>query len=159
MREFKIVNADVLIRSPIDIDGFIDCIEGNKKYVPALICIAKADLATEKQIKKVKKEFNADIIISAEKNFNIKQLRDLIFKKLDFIRVYMKEPRKEADMKEPMIISRRSTIRNVCDKTHKDFAKQFRFARVWGKSAKHPGQRLMLKHVLRDKDILELHLD
>ena len=71
----------------------------------------------------------------------------------------MKEPRKEADMKEPMIIFKGASIRDICDKTHKDFAKKFRFARVWGKSAKHPGQRLMLKHILKDKDIVELHLD
>ncbi|MBT5924155.1 TGS domain-containing protein [Candidatus Woesearchaeota archaeon] len=70
----------------------------------------------------------------------------------------MKEPRKEADMKEPMIIFRDATIKDICDKTHKDFAKKFKFARVWGKSAKFPGQRLMLKHVMKDKDILEIHL-
>ena len=159
LREFKIVNADVLIRSPIDLDDFIDCIEGNKKYVAALTCITKADLANAKQISKVKKELNADLIISAEQDLNIKTLRELIFKKLDFIRIYMKEPRKEADMKEPMIIFKGASIKDICDKTHKDFSKKFRFARVWGKSAKHPGQRLMLKHVLKDKDILELHLD
>ena len=34
MREFKLVNADVLIRSHIDVDDFIDVIEGNKKYLP-----------------------------------------------------------------------------------------------------------------------------
>jgi len=159
LREFKIVNADVLIRSPIDLDEFIDCIEGNKKYVHALTCITKADLANARQISKVKKELNADIVISAEQDLNIKALREIIFKKLDFMRIYMKEPRKEADMKEPMIIFKGASIKNICDKTHKDFSKRFRFARVWGKSAKHPGQRLMLKHVLKDKDVLELHLD
>ncbi len=70
----------------------------------------------------------------------------------------MKEPKKEADMEEPLIIMKGSTIRDVCTKTHKDFEDKFKFARVWGKSAKHPGQRLMLKHVLKDKDVLELHL-
>ena len=83
----------------------------------------------------------------------------MIFQKLDFIRIYMKEPRKEADMKEPMIIYRGATIRDVCSKTHKDFVKKFRFARVWGKSAKHPAQKVSLRHKLQDEDILELHLD
>ncbi len=159
MREFKMVNADVLIRSPIDIDALIDCIEGNKKYVPAVICITKSDTASASQIRKVRKSINADIAISAHEGKGISELRELIFKKLNFIRVYMKEPKKEADMKEPMIIFKNATIRNVCDKTHKDFAKRFKFARVWGKSAKHPGQKIMLKHRLKDKDILELHLD
>ncbi|MFH1276648.1 MAG: GTP-binding protein [Candidatus Woesearchaeota archaeon] len=158
LREFKIVSADVLIRSVIDIDDFIDCIEGNKKYLPAITCITKADLASVAQISKVKTELNADIVISAEQNMNIEGLKELIFQKLDFIRIYMKEPKKEADMNEPLIMLRNSPIRGVCDKLHKDFSKKFKFARVWGKSAKHPGQRLMLNHILQDQDILEMHM-
>ena len=158
LREFKVVNAEVLIRSSIDIDDLIDCIEGNKKYVPSLNCIAKADLANASQVTKIKKELNADIIVSAEENLNINLLKELIFQKLDFIRIYLKEPRKEADMKEPMIIFRGATIKDVCLKTHKDFVKKFKFSRVWGKSAKHPAQKVMLKHVLQDEDVLEIRL-
>ena len=132
--------------------------EGNKKYVPAITCVTKADLATASKVSKVKKELNADLVISAEEGLNIAQLREMIFQKLDFIRIYMKEPRKEADMKEPMIIFHGATIRDVCLKTHKDFVKKFKFARVWGRSAKHPAQKVMLKHTLQDEDILELHL-
>ena len=158
LREFRVVNADVLIRSKIGVDDFIDCIEGNKKYVPALVCVSKADLVSPAQLKKVMKQVNGDIAVSASEGKNIGKLRDVIFKKLNFIRIYMKEPKKEADMEEPLIIMKGSTIRDVCTKTHKDFVDKFKFARVWGKSAKHPGQRLMLKHVLKDKDVLELHL-
>jgi uncharacterized protein len=158
MREFKLANAEVLIRSPIDVDDFIDCIEGNKKYLPAITCISKADLATAAKVSKVKKEIDADVVVSAEQKMNIEQLRELIFDKLDFIRLYLKEPREEADLKEPLIVMRNSTIGNVCTKLHKDFVSNFKYARVWGKSAKFPGQRLMLKHVLQDEDILEIHL-
>ena len=49
-------------------------------------------------------------------------------------------------------------IRDICNKLHKDFAKRFKFARVWGPSAKFGGQKLMLKHVMKDEDILELHI-
>jgi uncharacterized protein len=86
-------------------------------------------------------------------------LKELIFTKLDFMRVYLKEPRKEADLKEPLIIRRGSSIRDVCNKLHRDFPKRLRFARIWGKSARHPAQKLSLKHILQDKDILEIHLD
>ncbi len=158
LREFKVVNAEILIRSPIDVDDLIDCVEGNKKYVPAIICVTKADLANASEVIKVKKELNADLVVSAEDGLNIVQLRELIFQKLDFIRIYMKEPQKEADMKEAMIIIKNSTIRDVCNKLHKDFIKKFKFARVWGTSAKHPAQKVMLKHVLQDEDILEMHL-
>ncbi|MEW5896551.1 MAG: GTP-binding protein [Nanoarchaeota archaeon] len=158
LREYKIINADVLIRSVIDIDDFIDCIEGNKKYLPAITCITKIDLADANTISTVKKEINADIAVSAEQNINIEPLKELIFQKLDFIRIYMKEPHKEADLKEPLIIKRNSTIKDVCDKLHKDFVRKFKFARIWGSSAKFPGQRFMLNHVLMDKDVLEIHL-
>ena len=158
LRQFRVNNADVLIRSPIDVDDFIDCIEGHKKYLPAIHCVTKCDLATPSELKKVMKHAKAHIAISAHEDINIKELREKIFKGLRFIRIYMKEPRKEADMVEPMIIQEGSTIESVCRKTHKDFVKRFRFARVWGKSAKFPGQRLMLKHKLQDEDILELHI-
>lgn len=159
LREFRIMNADVLIRSPIDVDDFIDCVEGNKKYLPAITCISKADLATVSQVEDVKKALNANLAVSAEMNVNIDTLKELIFEKLDFMRIYLKEPRKEADMNEPMIIKKSSTIKDVCEKTHKDFIKKFRFARVWGKSAKHQGQVFHKpNHTLVDEDVLEIHL-
>lgn len=158
LREFKINSAEVLIRSVIDVDDFIDCIEGNKKYIPAVACLSKIDLVTANQVIRIKKELNADVAISAEQDLNINTLKEIIFEKLNFIRVYMKEPRKEADMKEPMIIRRGSTIEDACNKLHRDIITKFKFARVWGKSTKFPGQRLMLNHSLEDGDILELHL-
>ena len=158
LREFRINNADVLIRSKIDLDDFIDCIEQNRKYLPAFTCVSKADLVSEKELKAVMKEVKGDVFVSAEKNINIDKLKELIFDKLDFIRIYMKEPKKEADLKEPLIVFRGATIKDVCDKTHKSFASRFKFARVWGSSAKFDAQKKMLKHVLEDKDILEVHL-
>ena len=70
----------------------------------------------------------------------------------------MKQPSKETDKEEPLIIKKDSTIKDVCRKIHKDFLKKFRFARVWGKSSKYPGQKFNLKHTLEDEDVLELHL-
>jgi uncharacterized protein len=158
LRQFRINNANVLIRSKIDVDDFIDCIEGHKKYLPAIHCVTKSDIASSIQLKSVMKKVNAHIAISAHTGKNIAKLQELIFSSLKFIRIYMKEPRKEADMDEPMIIQKDSTIAAVCRKTHKDFVKKFKFARVWGPSAKHPAQKVSLKHKLKDKDILELHL-
>lgn len=159
LQEFRINNAEVLIRSKINVDDFIDCIEGNKKYMPSIIALSKGDLVGREDLEKIKKKTKADLVISAHNDVNIEALKDLIFERLNFMRIYMKEPRKPADMDEPLIISRGSTIKNVCEKLHRDFPKRFRFSRVWGKSAKFPGQRLMLHHHLEDEDILEIHLD
>ncbi|HYD03577.1 MAG TPA: GTP-binding protein [Alphaproteobacteria bacterium] len=157
-KEFKMMNADIIIRDDIDVDEFIDVIEGNKKYIPAITVINKIDLVTEKQVAKVVKDLHADIAISAKNKVYIEQLKELIFEKLDLIRIYMKEPGKEADLKVPLIISRNSTVKDVCNKLHRDFAGKFKFCRVWGKSSKFPGQKLMLDHKMMDRDILEIHL-
>ena len=127
LREFKLMNVDVLIRSPVDVDSFIDVIESNKKYVPAITCLTKIDITDAAKVDKIKKELNADITISAEQDINIELLKELIFEKMDFMRVCMKEPKKEADTKNPLIIKRNSTIGDVCNKLHKDFVKKFKF--------------------------------
>lgn len=87
LREFKVNNAEVLIRSSIDVDDFIDVIEGNKKYLPALTCVTKADMASAAQISLVKKSINADIFVSAEQDLNLEPLKELIYEKLNFMRV------------------------------------------------------------------------
>ncbi len=156
--EMKINNADVVIRDDIDVDELIDTISGNRKYIPGVIVLNKIDTVPEETVEKAVKKLNADIAISAKNKTYIERLKDLIFEKLDLIRIYMKEPGKDADMEIPLIINRDATIENVCSKLHKDFVAKFRFARVWGRSSKFPGQKLMLNHRLKDKDILEIHL-
>ncbi len=158
MREFKINNADVVIRTDVNIDEFIDALEGNKKYIPAIVVINKIDLATEEQVERVVHELKADLAISAKDKIYIEQLKELIFEKLNLIRIYLKEPGKEPDMDIPIIISKYSTVRDVCNKLHKDFISKFKFCRIWGKSSKFPGQKLMLEHKMIDKDVIEIHL-
>lgn len=159
LKEFKIVNADITIRTDIDVDELIDSIEKNKRYVPGLTVLNKVDLCSEDQLKKAKKEVNPDICISAETGYNIEKLKDLIFSRLNLIRIYCKEAGEKADLEEPLIMFRDASLRDMCLKLHKDFADKFRFARVWGKSVKFDGQRLRnQKHTLKDGDIVELHI-
>jgi ribosome-interacting GTPase 1 len=75
------------------------------------------------------------------------------------MRVFLKEPGKEADLKEPMILKEGDTLKRLCDRLHKDFVRRFKFARIWGKSARFEGQKVVsLQHVLQDQDVVELHI-
>ena len=47
---------------------------------------------------------------------------------------------------------------NIDYDSEEDFVKKFSFAKVWGKSAKHPGMKCGLKHVLQSNDVVELHM-
>lgn len=158
LKEFRINNAEVVLRDDITADQFIDCVEGNKKYMEAITVINKADLVTPERLAKLKGKYDADLSISAENGDGIAELKEFIFEKLDLIRIYLKEPGENADLEEPLIMFRDSRIRDVCDKLHRDFVKKFRYARIWGSSAKFPGQKVHDKHVLKDDDILEIHL-
>jgi hypothetical protein len=158
LKEFRYNSADVVIRQDISVDQLIDCIEDNKKYMPAIVVFNKMDLVTPERIRELQADYGADIFISAQQKLGMDGLRELIYDRLDLMSVYMKEPGKEADMQVPMIMFRSSTIRDVCSKLHKDFVAKFTFARIWGKSAKFPGQKQMLGHKLKDGDVLELHM-
>ncbi|MBW2992212.1 GTP-binding protein [Candidatus Woesearchaeota archaeon] len=159
LNQLKIVNADVLIRDTINADQFIDVVEGNKVYIPGITVVNKIDLLNKEQTKKLKDYLKPDICISAEKKENIEELKELIFRKLNFIRLYLKEIEKKPDMDEPLIMKQGNTLKDLCLKLHKDFIEKFKFARIWGKSVKFDGQKILkLDHKLADGDIIELHL-
>ncbi len=159
LKEFRINNADVLIREEITDDQLIDILEDNKAYMPGIIILSKADTMSREKAEEVKKEIGADVIVSAEKNIGLDELKKIIFDRLELIRIYLKQPGKEADLEVPLIMHKNARIRDVCDKLHKDFVSKFKFARLWGRSSKFPGQKLLsLEHVFSDEDILEIHL-
>ncbi|MFC1697722.1 OBG GTPase family GTP-binding protein [Nanoarchaeota archaeon] len=158
-REFGLVNADIVIREKIDIDQLIDVIEKNKHYIPAITILTKIDMVSKEKLSQIKRNVKPDLMVSAEKDIGIKQLKELIHKRLGFISVYCKEVGKKADMKVPLIIQKGDDLRAMCNKLHREFADKFKFARIWGKSVKFDGQKILkLYHKLKDGDIVEIHL-
>ena len=154
--EYRIHNANVLIRENITIDQLIDAVLENRKYLPGIVVINKIDLADEYALRACKEKFPDAILVSADKKVHIEELKDLLFEKLGFIRIFMKPQGKAADLEEALIIRYGATIGDVCDKLHRDFRKRFRYAQIWGSSAKHEGQRAGLDHIMDDNDILTL---
>ncbi|MAG15922.1 GTP-binding protein [Candidatus Woesearchaeota archaeon] len=157
LREFSFGNASIVIRENITADQLIDAIQGNKTYVSSLVIINKADIAGEKQLSLIKKIYPNALIMSAQKD-SPEKVKKVIFDNLKLIRIYLKEAGKKADMKEPLIVKKNSTIEDICRRVHKDFLKKFKSAKIWGKSAKFPGQILHGSHVLMDKDVVQINL-
>ncbi len=150
-------SARVLIREDIDSEQLIDFISGNKTYAESLTIINKIDLVDEKFLKKLKTKINSDFIpVSADSEINIEELREKIYDKLKFIRIYMRPKGGETDFKEPLITIEGSTVLDICNKLHRSMKKQFRYSMVWGKSVKFGGQRVGLNHVLLDEDVLTI---
>jgi uncharacterized protein len=156
LNEYGIHSADVLIREDVTVDRFIDSMDPSCIYVPMLVVLNKIDLADKEYLEKTRLEMPEAIFIAADKGINTDGLKDEIFERLELIRLYLKPQGKKADLEEPMIIRKGSTIEDVAAKLHRDFIKNFRHAKVWGSSVKFPGQKVGLDHVLQDKDILRL---
>jgi len=163
LNELKILNAGVYFAEPmITVDDLIDHVMGNRVYTKELVVINKSDLRkTPISREWITKQIGHPhwVMISAKNNANIDTLKRQIFKELDLMRIYLKPPRQDAQMEEPIILQKGATIRNLCENIHKHFVKDYRYALVWGKSAKHPGQKFnKLDHVLKDGDIVSIYL-
>lgn len=118
----------------------------------------KTDLDSDKIFEKLCRYYRFKLIkICAYEDKDIEKLKKEIWKSLGLIRIYTKEPGKKPT-EIPFCLKKGSNVESMAKKIHKDFIKKFRFARVWGKSAKFPEQMVGLEHVLKDKDIIEFHM-
>ena len=97
------------------------------------------------------------INISADEKTNLEELKRQLFSHLGIIRVHTKSPGARVDLSDPVILETDATIKDAAEAVHKDFAYKLRYAVVWG-SGKFDGQRVGPEHVLRDNDIIELHI-
>jgi small GTP-binding protein len=157
IRAYGIVNASVTIREDIDTDSLVDFLAGNRVYIPSVVAINKFDLKYGGVEGKIRQDIHRDYLpVSVTTRQGLEELKDLIYNRLGFIRVYLKPKGERADMEEPLVILDGSTVRTVCEHLHRDFVDQFRYALVWGKSAKFPGQSVGLDHALVDGDVLSV---
>jgi len=157
LSEYRIHNCDVVIREDLDEERFIDALAKNRVYLTAFVVLNKIDLVNKEYLKEVQALIDMDYIaISAEKNINVEELKDKIYEKLNFIRIYMKPQGKKADLEEPMIVMKGTKIEDIAMRIHRDFRDKFRYARVWGKSVSFPGQRVGLEHEVEDGDIVSI---
>jgi small GTP-binding protein len=97
------------------------------------------------------------IAVSAKEGVGLEELKRAVYQVLDIIRVYTKVPGKKPDFADPIILARGSMVEDAAASVHKDFAAKLRYARIWG-SGKHDGIMAKRNHVLRDGDVIELHL-
>ena len=154
---YGIVSARVVIREDITSEQLADFIAGNISYSKAITIVNKVDLVDKKFLKELKKKIKSEVIeVSAESDINIELLKEKIYEKLKFIRIYMRPKGGETDFKEPLIAREGDTVEDICNKLHRRMKRAFRYGLVWGKSVKFGGQRVGLTHILLDEDVLTI---
>jgi len=156
LSEYRMSNAAVSIHQPdATIEDLIDVVEGNRVYVPAICVLNKIDAISIEELDLLYKIPNS-VPISSKMWLNIDELLEVMWEKLNLVRVYTRPRGKQPDYSAPVVLRRgRCTVEDFCNAIHKDIVKQFRNAMVWGASAKHSrGQKVGLEHVLEDEDII-----
>jgi len=152
VREFGFVNAELIIRENVTDDRLIDALNVNRVYVPSIVVVNKVDQLSKPKVKKLQKKYHDALFVSAEKGLGLEGLKEAIWQKLEFKRVYLKRPGKEPDLDDPLILRGHVTVKRVIKKLRKDYDS----AKVWGKSVKHQGLTVSLKHELQDEDVVTL---
>jgi len=97
------------------------------------------------------------IPISIKKMETLEVLKGKIFEALEIIRIFTKPPGKKADLTAPYIRPVGNTVEEFAEHVHKDFLEKLTYARLW-RDNKYQGQRVQRDFVLKDGDVVELHI-
>jgi ribosome-interacting GTPase 1 len=131
------------------------------QHVKTLLAANKIDLpGAQDRLEIVRELFGARFpvhVLSAEHGIGLEELRDALYKLLNVIRVYTKQPGKPPDRTAPYTCPAGSTVAAMAALVHRDFAEKLKSARVWGTGV-FDGQAVGREHVLHDKDVVELHM-
>jgi hypothetical protein len=142
--EFGVRNAEITIKEKISLDRLIDAFSQSRIYVPALFIVNKIDQSPTLH-------FEKDILgISAETGKGINELKDAIWNKLGLIRVYLVRPDEEPSYKNPIIAKKGERIGDIAGKIGTEFAEEKKLAKIWGSSARFPGQEVSLSTPIQE---------
>ncbi|KAK8954299.1 Developmentally regulated G-protein 1 [Platanthera zijinensis] len=154
--EYRIHNADISLRYDATADDLIDVIEGSRIYTPCIYVVNKIDQITVEELE-ILDNLPHYCPISAHLEWNLDGLLEKIWEYLSLTRIYTKPKGMNPDYEDPVILSsKKRTVEDFCNKIHKDMLKQFKYALVWGSSAKHKPQRVGREHELEDEDVVQI---
>lgn len=116
MSEYKISSADIAIRCDATIDDLIDVLEAkSRSYIPVIYALNKIDSISIEELDLIYRIPNA-CPISSEHGWNIDELLELMWEKLQLRRIYTKPKGKSPDYNTPVVLRK-----NAC--TVEDFVR------------------------------------
>ncbi|KKA18748.1 GTP binding protein (Gtp1) [Rasamsonia emersonii CBS 393.64] len=157
LRDYKLLNCEVLVRDEnATVDDLIDVImKDHRKYIRCLYVYNKIDSVSVDFLDKLAREPHT-AVMSCELDLGVQDVVDRIWQELRLIRIYTKRKGEDPDFNEALIVRSNSTIEDVCDQIHRSLKETFKYALVWGASARHVPQRVGLNHVVADEDVVSI---
>lgn len=136
-------NAEITIKEKLDLDLLIDAFSRSRVFIPAIFVLNKVDVRPEQDASKLAAEEEV-LLISAEKQLNLKEFKERVWQKLELVRVYLIRPNEEPNFEHPLIMKRGSTLEEIAESIGSEFAEGKTSAKIWGTQAKFPGQEVSL---------------
>lgn len=116
LSEYRISSADISIRCDATIDDIIDVLEAKSRaYIPVVYALNKIDSITIEELDLLYRIPNA-CPISSEHGWNVDELLEMMWDKLNLRRVYTKPKGKAPDYTAPVVLrANASTVEDfVC---------------------------------------------
>jgi len=161
LKGYRILDAVVKIYGEGSLDDVEDSIFESTVYRPSIIVANKVDAPKAIERLRELERFIGDQIpilpVSCKTMDGLENLGNLIFKTLEIVRVYSKQPSNKEPSPKPFILKRGATIADLAKQVHSDFIQRFSYARVWAKRLPFSPQKVGSTLMLEDKDIVELH--
>ena len=141
--EFGIKNGEITLKEKLSINRLVDSFSQRIVYKPAIFVVNKSD--THKGHK-----YEDLIYISADNGDGIEALKEIIWKNLKLITVYLVEKDAKPNMDNYIIMKEGETLLDVAQKIGNEFAEATNLAKIWGNGAKFEGQEIPLTTTVVD---------
>ncbi len=162
LKSYRIGDAVVKISGEATLDEVEDAIFENTVYKPAVVVANKIDLDGAEGNLMLLRAYVGDrlpiIAVSCESGYGLDKLGEVLFRMLNIMRVYTKEPNEKDYSRKPFVLKRNATIYDLAKNIHSDFKENFSFAKIWAKRLTFSPQKVGALFVLEDGDIVEIHL-
>ncbi len=157
LKDNGVRNALVRIWGDISMEDVVESLEQTKLFKPSLILINKTDLAPRAESGFRKAKGKHAIGVSLKAPGGLSGLGEDLFKTLGIIRVYTRMVGGDV-AKKPIIVKEGAKVLDIAKIVHSQFYRNFKHARIFGKSVKFSGERVGAEHELADGDIVEIRI-
>lgn len=159
---YRIMSALVRISGRVSLEDIEDALFSNNVYKPTIVVANKLDSPNaEVNLALLKNGLGEQKIpllaVSCLNGRGLEDLGESIFRMLKIVRVYTKEPSSKEPSLKPLVVREGTSVIEVAKRLHSEMYKGFKYARIWGSSAKYPGEKVGSSHILMDGDIVEIH--
>ncbi|MBT4165640.1 GTP-binding protein [archaeon] len=151
----------IIVEKIAEIKPTLDLIKNKETLLkPKIIVFNKIDIHDENTKRKISETLKSKrynfVLTSTHTNEGIEKLKEKILKTFKIIRIYTRHPGKKQD-DIPIILKPKSTLQDAAEKILHGYSRKVKYAKVTGPSSKFANQKIGLKHILKDKDIVEFY--